>query len=167
MLKCLFGRGEGGARTGGGGGEGCKVSSPAGRPEAGVGGYPSLGNLLVIEGKGVGSDVSGADTGGFANAEEMCKGKEGKACGLGIGDGLHVVGQGDEEIWCGPKLGRCWRGQALKGFGKSPMKGGDDGREEGEGFQLPNGRDETTGTGGGTRAGDHVMEGGSEGFSVG
>ena len=126
-----------------------------------------MSNLFIIEGQGCGSDVRGADAGGLANTKEVGKGEKGETGGVSIGNGVQALCQCEEEIWGGPKLGWGWGGQALERFGESPMIRYDNGREEGEGFQLPDGRDETTGADGGASAGDHVMKGGREGITVG
>ena len=86
-----------------------------------------MGHLFIVEGEGGGGDVGGADAGGLADAEEMCKGKEGKTSGVGISDGVHILGQGDKEVWGGPKLrrGRC--SQSSERLGKCPMEGRDGG----------------------------------------
>ena len=167
VLKGLLGGGVGCASSGGWGGKGGQVGCPARRPEARGGGDPSLGHLFIVKGEGGGCDIRGADAGCLANAEEVSKGEEGETSGVGVRDGLHILGQRDKEVRGGPELRRRWCSQAGEGFGKCPVEGTDCGGKEAKGLQLSDGRDEATGTGGGARTGDHVMEGGCESITMG
>lgn len=110
-------------------------------PDAGAGGDPSLGNLLLVEGEGVSLDVHWSDASGFTDTQQVGKGEECQAGDAGLGGIVDSLGQETEEIWGSPKL---WRGggrEEMEGFGKRLVEGSDCGREQGKGFQLPDGRE--------------------------
>ena len=55
----------------------------------------------------------------------------------------------------------------MEGPGHGPVLGGDNGRQQAQGFELADGSEEATGDSGGAGGNGHVTEGGSNGFGVG
>ena len=167
LLEVLFGGGEGSASGGSSGWEGLEPCRPGSSPLSKGCSDPVAADLFVKESDGGGLEVFRTNAGGFADAEELGEGKEGEGDGAAVRGGGGTVGKEEEKVGGGPELNGRWTGDGLESAGHGPVERSDSGREQGQGFQLADGREEAAGCSGRAGMGGHVMQDRGEHFRMG